>query len=319
MRKKIIAAITILLLGVLLVYALRSYVFGVIVALVLFILFNKYYLLFVDKGWKRGLAAGAVLVGLTLAVLVPLLLVSIVLQNQLGSFLEQWRRIAAPVTESLTPGNADVTELLSTAGRFISAIFLSGAGVVTNFLVNLFLMYFVLFYLFLGQDKLKRVLFEESPFSKYNTLRLMKETDAIARAVVVTNGAIGILQGILLGIGFWIIGVPAPAVWGVMAVFASFIPVVGSLLVWGPALLWALFSRNTGMVIGILIVGLVVSSCDNFVRPFLQRKIGSIHPLVTLFGVFAGVPLFGLIGVFIGPLMVSYFLLMFSMYREEFR
>jgi predicted PurR-regulated permease PerM len=94
--------------------------------------------------------------------------------------------------------------------------------------------------------------------------------------------------------------------------------VVGPSIVWGPASLIMLLTQNYVAGIGILIFGLVLSNVDNFLRPFIQQQIGKMHPLISLIGIFIGIPIFGLLGLIIGPLLLSYFFLTLKMFREEY-
>jgi predicted PurR-regulated permease PerM len=140
----------------------------------------------------------------------------------------------------------------------------------------------------------------------------------VTYSVVISTGTIAVLQGALLGLAFYIFGLPGALLWGFVAAVLSFLPVVGPSLVWGPASLLMLLTQNYVAGIGILVFGLVLSNVDNFLRPLIQRQVGRMHPLVSLIGIFIGIPIFGILGLIIGPLMLSYFFLTLKMFREEY-
>jgi predicted PurR-regulated permease PerM len=127
------------------------------------------------------------------------------------------------------------------------------------------------------------------------------------------------LQGALVGVGFWVTGVANPLFWGAVTVVFAILPVVGSGLVWAPGVLvLALDDRYVAAVAlaawGILVVGNV----DLVIRPIVFRRWARIHPLTTLVGALAGVPYFGLLGLLIGPLALSYFFELSGLYHEEY-
>ena len=104
-----------------------------------------------------------------------------------------------------------------------------------------------------------------------------------------------------------------------LTAFASIIPLVGTALIWIPVSIYFLIM---GEWINALILlgygGIIISQCDNLIRFLLQKKMANIHPLITIFGVVAGLPIFGFMGIIFGPLLVSLFLLFLDMFRKEY-
>jgi predicted PurR-regulated permease PerM len=122
-----------------------------------------------------------------------------------------------------------------------------------------------------------------------------------------------------VGIGFWVTGLSNALFWGVVTVVFAILPVVGSGMVFGPGAIALALGGHWGWAIGLAIWGiLVVGNVDYVVRPMIFRRWANIHPLVTLIGALAGVPYFGLLGLLIGPLALSYFFELIRMYREEY-
>ena len=123
----------------------------------------------------------------------------------------------------------------------------------------------------------------------------------------------------LVTIAFWIAGLPNGLFWSVVTMALAILPVVGSGMVWGPAAIVLIMQGRA--VAGILLIVwgvVVVGSVDNFIRPLIYRRFSTIHPLITLIGAIGGVSYFGLLGLLIGPLALSYFFELIRMYREEY-
>ena len=135
---------------------------------------------------------------------------------------------------------------------------------------------------------------------------------------VLGQGLIAIIQGTLLGIGFLIFGLSDPFFWGIVGIFLSMIPFFGTPFLFVPAGLIAISNGNIGAGIGIILYGyLLVTMIDNFIRMAIGRKIANTHPLITIIGVVIGFPLFGIMGILFGPLLLSLFIILARIYRSN--
>jgi predicted PurR-regulated permease PerM len=127
------------------------------------------------------------------------------------------------------------------------------------------------------------------------------------------------VQGVLVGLAFWATGIANALFWGVVTVVLAILPVVGSGLVWGPGALSLALGGDYGRAIALALWGiLVVGNVDNVIRPIVFRRWAKIHPFITIIGAFAGIQYFGLLGLLIGPLAISYFFELIRMYRAEY-
>jgi predicted PurR-regulated permease PerM len=137
--------------------------------------------------------------------------------------------------------------------------------------------------------------------------QFLEDVGAVVRAVVFGLVGTAIVQGLFAGIGLALFGVPFPVPLGALTSILSFVP-AGPVLVWGGASLWLLMTGYTGAAAGMAIWGLVmVSSLDNVLRPLLISRSGTIRIpfLVVMFGVLGGLAAFGLLGLFLGPVVLS--------------
>jgi len=120
-------------------------------------------------------------------------------------------------------------------------------------------------------------------------------------------------------VGFWFTGLANGLFWGVVTALCSVLPVVGSGLVWVPGAAVLLVEGNQQAAIGLVLWGgIVVSNIDNVIRPMVYRRWANIHPLLTIVGAFGGIRYFGMLGLLIGPLALSYFFELLRMYRQEY-
>jgi predicted PurR-regulated permease PerM len=130
---------------------------------------------------------------------------------------------------------------------------------------------------------------------------------------------VAVLQGIIIGLGFWIVGLESPLFWGTVTAFASILPVLGSALVWLPAVLVLLGQGRPGAAIALAVIGGgLASNLDNLLRPIIYKRVSDLHPMITLIGAFAGVKYFGLLGVLLGPLAIAYLFELLEFYREDY-
>lgn len=143
--------------------------------------------------------------------------------------------------------------------------------------------------------------------------RLASVTRAVVRGTVLTS----LVQGFLLGVGFALAGLPAPVVFGVVAAVLSVVPFGGTALVWVPALLILLAQGRYGQAAAILVVGVVVSSVDNFLKPILISGRSPLPTLAVFIGVIGGLAAFGLIGLFVGPVVIALVLALIEFAREN--
>lgn len=193
-------------------------------------------------------------------------------------------------------------------------------GDVTNFLMSFILMLFVLFFLLRDHDKMVATVRNVLPLSRSQEDALFSEVQTVAKSAVLGSFMTALAQGVAGGFAMWLCGFPG-LFWGSMMAFASFIPVVGTALIWVPVTLyllllgqweWALFLTGWGII--------VVGSIDNVLRPLLmQGGDSNMNTLLIFFSILGGLQLFGLIGLIYGPIIFGVTLVLFKLYEIEFK
>jgi len=317
------AALLIMLLGVGLAFALAPFATGLIGIPVLFVIFRPFH------RWLGARIKPSVAAALVVALAVVLIIgpgVSFV-----GLVATEAQSIASGVIRSpflarlseLRIGQFDVGPQIAAAGEqivsFIGRSALGLLGTATRVTLNLTIALFGLYYLLLYPDVTWDAVRPYIPFSSDSAERLRRRFRDVTNSTLIGTGLIAAVQGTLVGLGFWWSGLSNAFFWGVVTAVLSILPVVGSGLVWVPGTVALVFEQRIGGAIFLGLWGLVlVGNIDNILRPLIYRRWANIHPLITLIGAFAGVRFFGLLGILIGPLALSYLFELIRMYREEY-
>ena len=127
------------------------------------------------------------------------------------------------------------------------------------------------------------------------------------------------VQGVVAAAGYWIFGVKDWGLWGFVTGVFAFFPVVGTMIIWVPLVIVMFSTGNTWMATGLTIYSVIVTgNVDYITRLGLLKKMGNVHPMVTVLGVIVGLGLFGFMGLIFGPLLISYFIILVKIYMNEF-
>ena len=211
---------------------------------------------------------------------------------------------------------SDISNFSSNAVTFFQTAYQS----ITGFVLWIFILFFTLFYFLIDGKRALRYLMNLSPLKNEHDKLLIEKFVSMSRATLKGNLVIGILQGLLGGLAFVIAGVPSPAIWGIIMVFFSIIPMVGTGIIWLPAGIILLLLGNIWQGVFLIAFGsLVISSVDNILRPKLVGKDTQMHPLMIFFATIGGIYFFGLPGFIMGPIVVSLFMALGEIYRIEFQ
>jgi predicted PurR-regulated permease PerM len=157
-----------------------------------------------------------------------------------------------------------------------------------------------------------------SPLKPDHTRRLFEVFAEFARNVVLAGLFTGMLQGVVAGIGYWILGVDRPLLFALLTGTLAYVPLVGTALVWLPLSLVAAIQGSWGQAAGILAWSIfLTTSVDNFLKPLLVRGRSNVPPALIFLGVFGGLSWLGLIGILVGPVAVALLLALFKLYEES--
>jgi predicted PurR-regulated permease PerM len=216
-----------------------------------------------------------------------------------NSWLQAHTGISATQVQSWVISGSQ--EILHRAASMSGSFFLGALGSLFGFAIMLFLLFFFLS----DGDAMCARARGLIPLDEARKERLFAQLSAVTRAIVFGTTITALLQGLLLGIGFAIAGLPAPVVFGVLVAFLSMLPVGGATFAWVPAMGWLFYEGRWGFGIFMLTWGLLLTGIDNVLRPLLISGRARISSLAVFVGVLGGVPAFGAIGIIAGPVLLS--------------
>jgi predicted PurR-regulated permease PerM len=292
-------------------------------------------------GGRPKLASGLTTVGVVVLLLLPLVAIGGAVAAQAAQLL---KRID---TDTLRPSNFDLSHIpvlakplqwvQSTVGvslgqieawvvtgskRLLEMLASSGGAVMLGALgtiVSFLLMLFVLFFVLRDGPALAERVVRMLPVEDRLRARLWRHLIDVTRAVFMGIGLTALVQGLLLGIGFAIAGLPSPLVFGVLGALFALVPVVGTAVVWVPAVLWLLAQGEPGHALFMAAWGVVaVGSVDNILRPILISGRVEVPTLAVFIGVMGGLSAFGFVGLFLGPIVLGLVVALFRFTAEEF-
>ncbi|MDF2154988.1 AI-2E family transporter [Vibrio sp. CAU 1672] len=212
-----------------------------------------------------------------------------------------------------------IGQFATSFGSNLVAISAKILGDATNFLMAFFLMLFVLFFLLRDHDKIIAAIRHILPLSRSQEDKILEEIEQVSKSAVMGSFLTAVAQGFAGGIGMWLAGFPG-LFWGTMMGFASFIPVVGTALIWIPAAAYLFLTGDTTWAIFLTAWSvIVVGSIDNLLRPLLMQGSAGMNTLMIFFSLLGGLHLFGLIGLIYGPLIFAITIVLFNIYEEEFK
>lgn len=324
--RQIILLSLIILIGILILKHFYLFLPGVLGAVTLYILSRKSFLHLTEKKkWRPGWTALLYILGYLIIICLPVYLAVIMITPKLVALFNNPVQIMiAAQSFSHKIQNATGLELfnsttLQNATRKIAGnipLILTGT---VNFLTNLILMFFVLYYMLLHGEEIEKYINNFIPLKPANRHMLSIETDIMIRANAIGIPLLAIIQGCVGALGYAIFGVKAFALWGFLTGVASLIPIVGTAIIWLPLTVYLLAINNIWQGVGMAIYAVVViSNIDYVARITVLRKIGNVHPVITIFGVIVGISMFGFLGLIFGPLLISYFIVLVRIYRNEF-
>lgn len=192
-------------------------------------------------------------------------------------------------------------------------------GQVGRFAFGALLFYLVLFILLLRGRSLLDFLVELSPMGEDHSRRILRRLERTIKGVFLGTLATALIQGAIGALGFWLTGFENHLIWGALLAGAGVIPIVGTGLVWVPAVIYLLLAGQTSAALWMLVIGGVVSTVDNVVKPLLIHDQARVHPLLVFMGVFGGLASFGPMGLLYGPLLVACLVEMVRIYDDDFR
>jgi predicted PurR-regulated permease PerM len=185
---------------------------------------------------------------------------------------------------------------------------------IPSLVLNLFVVLFVGYYLFSEAPQLKKKLYSISPFHKNHLDLILNSVDNLAYSIVYGIFTLSVIEGLIGILGFTIVGASSPVLWGLIIGLLAFIPFIGPIWVWAPATIIYLNDALYWKAGLLFAMGLILSSIDTFLRPVITGSRANVNPVLILLGVLGGLNLFGFSGLILGPMILSFFVIIFNIY-----
>ncbi|HEX8680087.1 MAG TPA: AI-2E family transporter, partial [Chthoniobacterales bacterium] len=229
-----------------------------------------------------------------------------------------------PALAPYVPEQAKILEAVGNAAKSAGGFLVGGVSRMTAgtaaFLLNFFVMLYAIFFFLRDGRRILEKIFYYTPLTDEDETRLLELFTSVTRATIKGTLMIGMIQGALAGLGFWVAGLDGAAFWGTMMAVLSVVPGIGAALVWVPAVMY-LFLTGEVMTGTLLLAwcAAVVGTVDNILRPILVGKDAKMPDLLILIGTLGGLFLFGPIGFIVGPIVCGLFLTVWEIYGTTFK
>lgn len=303
------------------------YMSGVLGALTIYVLLRGQMKWLVErKHWGRSWAASLLTVEAIFFFLIPILGIVLMLIDLFSTFDPESLNVLTTQAQEMIQQVEDrfgielwseenLQKLTSVSTSLVKGL-LQG---MSSFFLNAFIILFLLYFMLRGYDHFESAVEELLPFTGKNKRTVSSETISIVKSNAIGIPVLALVQGVFAYIGYLIFGVENALLFAVLTTFTTIIPVLGTMIVWVPM---AIIMGINGDWLNAILLGaygfIVIGGVDNVARLLLQKQMANIHPLITIFGVFIGLSLFGFWGVIFGPLILSLIVLFINLYRHDY-
>lgn len=294
-------------------------------------------------GGREGPAAALTLVLLVALVVFPLLFVAGAVANEAQRMNTTIRPRLEQLRERLRePGELDrflrplpgyqlveqyrdqlitrTGEVVGSAGGFFFNALSATTRATVLFIFHFVVMLYAMFFFLLDGQKMVRTALAHLPLAEADKEQMLDKFVSVTRATLRGTLLIGLAQGVMGGLAFWVVGIEGAIFWGTVMTVLSIIPGIGSALVWAPAALILMITGSFWSGLGLALFGaLVIGSIDNLLRPILVGRDTRMHELMIFFSTLGGLLAFGAMGFIVGPILAALFLTVWEMFGVAFR
>jgi predicted PurR-regulated permease PerM len=315
-----------LLLGWVLFRELKSFLPAFLGALTFYVIMRKWMfrLQYVRK-WKPALAAAVLMLASFIVIVVPIAMVIDMLSGKINFAIQHSSEAIEAVKGFVNTLQAKIgyafvnEENLQKLSGMLATKLPSVLGATFNTLTTIVVLYFILYFMLTEGRAMERKMYDILPMQETHLNKVGKEVKSMVLSNALGIPLIAVLQGIVALVGYLILGVKEPFFWFVITCVTAMLPIVGAALAYVTLAILFFASGSNWQGVAMLAYGfIIIGSVDNIFRFALAKRIGNVHPLITVFGVIIGLNLFGFIGLIFGPLLISLFILLIKIYTLEF-
>ena len=327
--KKILTAIILAFLVVLSFFLLKPLLLSIVVGIILAFVFSPLYNWIYKIIKLKNISALLICILLIVLIILPIWFLTPILIDQALKvyFVAQQTDFVTPLKNifpSLFASEQFSAEVGAITSSFVTKVADSLVNSLADILLNfpviflqLLVVFFTLFFVIRDKEQLVDYVKSLLPFSKSVEKKLFDSSKAITASVLYGQVIIGIIQGLIVGIGFFVFGVTNALLLTLLATFAGIFPIIGTTIIWLPVVIYLFIEGNIISAIGITIFGIISTTIDNFLRPIIISKRTKLNSSIILIGMIGGLLLFGVLGLILGPLILAYLLILLELYRKR--
>lgn len=313
----------IIVFGILLLYSIHEFFNAFLGSIMFYVMFKGWMKFLVKrKKWKCSWAAILVIVVSFLIIMLPILLFSSLLFNRVSGIISNPEIINVYIEQLQTALNIEIfskenlQKIQAYAASLVSNVLNAGLSLFSSIVMMYFFMYFML----VNFGRLEAAIVYYLPFDRRKIILFGDELEVQTFSNVIGVPLIAVVQGLLSFGAYYFAGLPEAAFWAILTGFASIIPIVGTGIIWIPACAYLFINDQTWGGVGVLAwCAIVMGSADNVIRFVLAKRMGDVHPIVTVLGVIMGLNYMGIPGLIFGPLLISYFLILVKIYYSTYQ
>ena len=327
--KKIMTSIILIVLIVLTFLLLKPILLSIIVGIILAYILSPIYNWLYKKIKSKNLSASIICLFLIILIIIPFWFLTPIIVNQsLRLYIAVQQIDVVTPLKLIFPSFFISDSFTEEVAGMIHSFLVKMANYLVNSFTNLILnfptlflralvVFFTFYFVIRDKEELLEYIKGLLPFSKEVEKKLFDSSKGITSAVIYGQVIVGILQGMIVGVGFIIFQVPNAFLLTILAAMISILPLLGPYLVWVPVVIYLFIAGNTFSAIGVSLFGLISSIIDNFLRPLIVSRRTKLHSSVVLIGMVGGLFMFGVLGLILGPLILAYMLIILELYRNK--
>ena len=311
-------------IGLIIFHQLAFFVGSFLGAVTLYVVLRPLFFNLTEKrGWKPGITSFLLVVGMSLVVLGLGYLIFEVIASEISS-LDTSRLMKSintlPNRINHWLGYQVITSnLWSQSAAYLTRFFSSILNTTYSFAANIFMMMVILFFMLFHARSMEQKLFSYLPFSGNSLGMIQDEFQNMIYSNAIGIPVVMISQALAAALVYWAVGLNNVVFWAFLTALCGLLPMVGTVIVSLPLGIYLLVGGDIWQGIVVIACGLlIIANVDNLCRIVMMQKIANTHPLIVIFGVILGIPLFGFWGIIFGPLLLSSFLLLIKIYYLEY-
>ena len=327
--RKITLISVLAILAALSFFLLKPILLSLILGVILVIIFSPAHNWLLRKLKSRTISAVIICIFLLIVIIIPFwFLTPLFIQQSFQIYLSSQQIDFVTPLKTIFPSFFASDQFSNEIGSIISSFITKTTNTLVNSLSQLILnfptiflqmlvVFFTFFFVLRDKEYFADYLKNLLPFQKEVKEKLFKSSKNIIFSVIYGQIIIGMLQGVIAGIGFFVFGVKNALLFSLLAVLAGIFPIIGTTIVWLPVAIYLVIAGNTFPALGVSFFGLISNFIDNIIRPIFVSRYTNIHPLPILVGMIGGLFFFGILGFILGPLIIAYAFIILEIYRGK--